>query len=95
MGCAGLVGAYLWPMGGAPTVKSCYLLRLFGFAVGAWASTGDNWASPLERKVLPSAQVRCGSRSRYMQLRDQSRLIPVHFLPGPVLFSLISEQHVE
>jgi len=47
MGCAGLVGAYLWPMGGAPTVKSCYLLRLFGFAVGAWASTGDNWASPL------------------------------------------------
>ena len=21
--------------------------------------------------------------------------IPVHFLPGPVLFSLISEQHVE
>ena len=52
MGCAGLVGAYLWPMGGAPTVKSCYLLRLFGVAVGAWASTGDNWASPLEINIL-------------------------------------------
>jgi len=33
--------------GGCTNSKKLLFTRLFGFAVGAWASTGDNWASPL------------------------------------------------
>ena len=42
--------------GGCTNSKKLLFTRLFGFAVGAWASTGDNWASPLRFAEVAAAR---------------------------------------